>query len=151
MKNAYNLWIDVVALIVYLIVANPIITGLAIHEWISLGVFIIFIVHLAVHHDWVVSTIRAALKTPSLATTGNLVIDILILLLFCLDVVSGLLLSRHVLPAVGLYAEGYFIWKPIHALVSKALLALIIVHVVVHWKWFAGLLRRRTDGKGKQP
>ena len=44
MKNAYNLWIDVVALIVYLIVANPIITGLAIHEWISLGVFIIFIV-----------------------------------------------------------------------------------------------------------
>lgn len=147
MKNAFIIWVDAVALAVYLIVANPVITGLEIHEWLSLGVFIVFVVHLAMHHDWVVSTVRAAFKTPSWATTGNLVLDVLILLLFCLDIVSGILLSRHVLPAAGLFAEGYFIWKPIHALASKALLALIIVHVVVHWKWFAGLLRRKPAGK----
>ena len=147
MRNSHNLMVDVVALVVYLVVANPVFTGLAIHEWLSIGIFFVFIVHLALHHDWVITTVKAAFKTPSWATTGNLILDIGILVVFCLDIVSGLLVSRHILPAAGFFAEGYFVWKPIHALSSKLLLALIIIHIVVHWKWFASLLGRRTGGR----
>ena len=59
--------------------------------------------------------------------------------------VSGVMVSGAVLPAFGLYAEGYFFWDPLHAASAKVLLALLLVHVAVHWRWLAGLF-----GKGKK-
>ena len=144
MKNSNNLLVDVVALLVYLVVANPTITGLGIHEWLSIGVLVVFSIHLVAHYDWVIATLKTTLKNPSWAATGNLVLNIVILFFFCLDVVSGIMLSRFILPTFDLFSDGYFIWKPIHALSSKMLLALIILHVIVHWKWFVGLFTRRS-------
>ena len=51
---------------------------------------------------------------------------------------DGSLLARilcGLLPALGLYADGYYFWDPVHAFSAKLLLALIIVHIVVHWRW----------------
>jgi hypothetical protein len=54
---------------------------------------------------------------------------------FMVVMISGIMVSRHVLPAFGLVAPGYFFWSPLHSLFAKLLLALLIVHVVVHARW----------------
>jgi hypothetical protein len=148
MKASRLLAVDVVAAVIYLIAANPTITGLAIHEWVSLGVLVIFIVHAAQHYDWVIDTFRKAWRNPSLATTGNLILDSATVVVFMVVTVSGIMVSRHILPALGLVAPGYFFWNPLHSLFAKMLLALLVVHVVVHAKWLWAFFKSWGHGKG---
>ncbi|MEI3231991.1 MAG: DUF4405 domain-containing protein [Gordonibacter pamelaeae] len=60
-------------------------------------------------------------------------------------VVSGVLVSGAVLPALGYYAQGYYFWDPLHAVSAKVLLALLLVHVVVHARWFMRFAMRGKD------
>ena len=141
-----NLAIDAVALVAYLVAANPALTGIGVHEWLGLGILVVFLVHCIVHVDWVGSAI-VGFGNATWGTRGNLALDALILVAFMVVTVSGLCVSGAVLPAMGLYSEGYFFWDPLHAISAKVLLALLLVHVVVHWKWFFALIRK---GKGDE-
>ena len=141
-----NLAIDAAALLVYLVVANPALTGIGLHEWLGLAVLVVLFVHLLVHIDWCVDAVRSALRHPTLARTGNLVVDVLALVAFVVVTVSGVMVSGAVLPALGLYADGYYFWDPLHAVSAKVLLALLLVHVAAHWKWIAGAFKKaRSD------
>ena len=135
--------VDAVALVVYLAAANPALTGVAVHEWLGIGVFVVFFVHAVQHAGWVADTVRTALSSPAPARVANLALDALILAAFMVVTVSGLLISGAVLPAFGLYADGYYFWDPLHAIAAKALLALLLVHVVVHWKWIYSFFKKR--------
>jgi hypothetical protein len=141
---ATDVAIDLAAAVVYLVVANPALTGLAVHEWAGLGLILVLLVHCAVHYDRIIGILRRHIDKASLA---NLVLDAATLVTFIACTVSGLLVSRHVLPALGFAAPGYFFWSPMHALTAKALLALLLVHVIAHWRWVAALFTRKTRGK----
>lgn len=138
-----SLAVDVACLLVYLVAANPAVTGVGVHEWVGIGVLLAFLVHAAMHVDWAVEAVRSAVSRPSWARTGNLALDALIVVAFMAVTVSGLMVSGAVLPAFGLYAEGYYFWDPLHATSAKILLALLLVHVVVHWKWLFGFFKNR--------
>ena len=142
-----NLAVDAVALAVYAVVANPAVTGIALHEWLGLGLFVVFVVHAALHADWVADALRTAFSRPTLARTGNLVLDLLIVVVLMAVAVSGVMVSGAVLPTFGWYAQGYYFWDPLHAVSAKALLALLLVHVVVHGKWIAAWFKKRKGDK----
>jgi hypothetical protein len=127
--------IDIIAAVLYIVAANPTITGLLVHEWISLGVFVTFVVHTAQHCDWIIDTFKKLRHHPSIATVGNLLLDSATVMVFMVVTVTGIMLSRHILPAFRLVASGYFFWNPLHSLSAKVLLALLIVHVVLHARW----------------
>lgn len=137
-----NLAVDLVALAVYLVAANPALTGIGLHEWLGLGVLLAFLVHTAMHVDWALEALRGSLARPSWARTGNLALDLLVVVAFMACAVSGLMVSGAVLPALGLYAEGYYFWDPLHAASAKLLLALLLVHVVVHRKQIVRFFKR---------
>ena len=118
--------VDAACLLVYLVAASPALTGIGIHEWLGLGVLVVFFAHAAMHVDWAVEAVRSAFMTVT---------------------VSGIMVSGAVLPALGLYADGYYFWDPLHAIAAKALLALLLVHVVAHWRWLAGFFK---NGKGER-
>lgn len=143
MNARKSLAIDAVALAVYLVAANPALTGIAVHEWLGLGVLAVFLVHCAVNAGWVARAVRG-FAAASWGVRGNLVLDALILVAFMTVTVSGVCVSGAVLPAFGLYADGYYFWDPLHSISAKALLALLVVHIAVHWRWLASFL-----GKGK--
>ena len=135
-----NLAIDIAALAVYLVAANPAVTGIGIHEWLGLGMLVIFFVHAAMHVDWVIEAVRRSFVRLSWARTGNAVLDLVIVAVVMVVMVSG-----AVLPALGLYADGYYFWDPLHAMSAKLLLALMLVHVAVHWPWFAKVFKKRKE------
>ena len=142
-----TLVVDLVALVVFLVVANPAITGIDLHEWLGLGLLAVFFVHLLSHADWVAEALRGAFAHPSWGRTGNLVLDLLIVVVLMAVAVSGVMVSGAVLPTFGWYAQGYYFWDPLHAVSAKALLALLLVHVVVHGKWIAAWFKKRNGDK----
>lgn len=138
--------VDAIALVMYLAAANPIVTGVATHEWIGLGIFVALFVHLAMHADWIVDAVRSAFAHPSAMRTGRLVVSILLLIVTAACVISGVLVSGAILPSCGFYASGYYFWDPLHATSAKIMLALLIVHIALHAKWIAGLLKGKGFG-----
>lgn len=149
-KKRNALVVDLIVLVVYLVVANPALTGIGVHEWLGIAAFVAFVAHAAQHGDWVAETARTAFARPSLGRTGHFVLDALIVVAFMTCTVSGVLVSGAVLPALGLYADGFFFWNPLHAASAKVLLALLVVHVVAHWRWIAGLFRGSRDKRGQE-
>ena len=138
--------VDAACLLIYLVAANPAITGVGVHEWLGLGALVVFFAHAAMHADWAIETARSVFSSPSWARVGNLVLDALIVITFMAVTVSGIMVSGAVLPALGLYASGYYFWDPLHAIAAKVLLALLLVHVVVHWRWLVGFFRNGRKG-----
>ena len=138
-----NLVVDVAALAVYLVAANPALTGVGLHEWLGIGVLAVFLVHCAMHAGSAGAALRGFGRIPW-GAKGNLVLDALVLAAFMVVTVSGLLISGAVLPAFGLYAGGYYFWDPLHAIAAKALLALLLVHVVVHWKRLYNFFKKKN-------
>ena len=60
-----NLAIDVAALAVFLAVVNPALTGIGVHEWLGLGMFLVFFVHALLHADWAIEALRGSIARPS--------------------------------------------------------------------------------------
>lgn len=161
MSARKNLIIDLVALAVFLVAANPALTGIPAHEWIGLALAAAFFVHVLVHVEGIAEALRSRARSggASAGSAGafpatrmrwaHLALDALIVLAFAAATVSGLCISGAVLPAFGYYAEGYYFWNPLHAVAAKALLALLLVHVVAHARWFASLIgSKRGNGYG---
>lgn len=140
--------IDIIVMVAYIVVANPAFTGIPAHEWIGLGLFLLFVVHTAQHYDWIVETLRSGFGRHSWQRRANLVVDALIVLAFMVCTVSGLLVSGTVLVSFGLYADGYYFWDPLHAASAKILFALLMVHIVLHARMVIRVLRQ-DDAKGE--
>ena len=131
---------DVAALVVYLLAANPALTGIPLHEFIGLGAFIVVAAHVVVSADGLGGRGRM----------GRLALNAVLLLSLAACVVSGVMVSGTVLPSMGLYASGYHFWDPLHAVAAKVLLAdlldrKLLVHVVVRGPAALAVLRRRRD------
>lgn len=140
-----NLLIDAVALVMYMVVANPPLTGIDIHEWLGIGVFLVLFVHFVTHGEWMVESLRKSIKPPTFARLGNLILDIFALVALLVVIVSGFGVSGAVLPFFGLYMDGYYFWDPLHLISAKFFLAIVVVHLVVHWKWFIGFFMKSAE------
>lgn len=132
MKRSHVLF-DVVVLAVYLLAANPVLTGIPLHEFVGLGAFVVVAAHVVASGEGLGGRGRA----------GQLVLNAVLLLSLVVCVVSGVMVSGAVLPSLGLYATGYSFWDPLHAVAAKVLLAALIVHVVVRAPAALAVLRQR--------
>ena len=95
---------DAVVLVVYLVAANPALTGVPVHEFIGLGAFVVMGVHIVASGDGLAGRGRAGRLAEHRAVLA---------LAAC--VVSGVMVSGAALPSLGLYATGYSFWDPLHA------------------------------------
>ena len=126
---------DAVVLVVYLVAANPALTGVPVHEFVGLGTFVVVAAHVVASADGLGGRGRA----------GQLLLNAVLLLSLAVCVVSGVMVSGTVLPAMGLYASGYYFWDPLHAVAAKVLLAALLVHVVVRAPAALAVLRRKKN------
>ncbi len=125
-----KLLFDATVLVFYLLAANPTVTGIPLHEWVGLGAVVVLVAHCASSVELLPSLLRPGAKRA--VRVGRVVLDAALLVAVALCAVSGIMVSGDVLPALGLYAEGYYFWDPLHAFAAKALLALILVHLAIH-------------------
>ena len=146
MKRSAKLALDVCAFALYAVVSLPTLTGVGVHEWLGLGILAVLAVHIAAGLGAVVRMARPMGDgTRSGKAAAMVALDALLLAALAVCAVSGLLISGTVLPSFGLFADGYYFWNPLHAASAKLLLALLLVHVVAHWRWIANAAKGRVD------
>ncbi len=124
------------ALLLFL-TAYPI-TGQALHEWLGIGMLLLFLVHNLFHIRWYGNLRKGTYSLQRLLQT--LLPFCLSLSLLCLGY-SGIILSRHVfaaLPVHGPLATA----RALHMAASCWTVVLIGIHLGMHWGTVAGRLRK---------
>ena len=132
--NRVRVAFDLVVLAGYLAAAKPALTGIPVHEYVGLGAAVLMAAHIVASAEGLLAFRRGR--------WGRAVLNGVLLVALATCALSGVMVSGDVLPALGLYAEGYHFWDPLHALSAKVLLAALLVHVVLRapmvWAWMRG-------------
>ena len=72
----------------------------------------------------------------------NLVLNLALFVAFSVAVFSGLMISRVVLPGLGLELEHSATWRGLHAQSADLVLVLVGFHLALHWKWIFRVVRK---------
>lgn len=137
-KQKSNWWIDILLLISFLFAFFLDFTGLITHQWIGGISFVFAAIHLFLHRSWVKSIAKRFFRRRTGKPRLNFVIDSSILLGFLLIIVTGLMISTW----MNLALPNYDVWRELHIAGSIASLVLLLIKLVLHFRWLEQTTRR---------
>lgn len=137
-----NFVLDTLIFIAALIAFEPRLSGIAIHEWLSLALGITLIVHLLWHWEWIINVGKRYFQRLFHISRLKFVVDLLLLIAFVLVMLSGLLISRSILPLLGIETHHRSIWRVLHSLSADGSLLLLAIHLGLNWDWIVCVLKR---------
>jgi cytochrome b len=140
-RTRLDFCLDAALLIAYVLAYSIGFTGLAIHEWLGLGLGFVLVVHLTLHWDWVVRTTRRLFGRGSRDRLIWLV-NLALIITMTLCVASGILISRVALGELGLSPPDGQFWSSLHSTTATLTLVLVPVHVALRWRWIVSVGRR---------
>ena len=135
MSTKTNLILDLAMFGAFLAVSNPHLTGMTIHEWLSVSLAGAVIAHLLFHWNWILNVGKEFFKKLWHQSRLNFVVNTLFFIAMTGTLFSGLMISKSVLPALGIQLAVSRNWRSIHFLMSDLSVALLGVHFALHWKW----------------
>lgn len=140
-KMIAKIRVDIGMTIALLLLMPYELVGQAAHEWIGIGIFILFIVHHILNGKWS----RNALKgkyTPLRIWQTILVIFVLTSMIG--SMVSGIILSRHALSFLPI-SGGRSFARRLHMLASYWGFVLMSLHLGLHWSMMMGMARKLVE------
>lgn len=140
-RTRLDFWLDALLLVAYTLAYSLGFTGLAVHEWLGIGLGVALLVHLTLHWDWVIRTTRKLLR-PGGRERFVWLLNLLLLVCMALCIASGILISEVALPELGINLPASPFWHQVHATTATLTLILVPVHAAVRWRWIAGMARR---------
>jgi len=141
-KNKVNFIIDGLIFLSFLAASVPRLTGLAIHEWLSLALAGAILVHLVLHADWVWEVLKRFFRKLWHSSRLNFVVDLAVLIAFVGVMLSGILISREILAVLGIQLGENRTWQQIHRLTADASVWLMALHFALHWRWIGNAFKR---------
>jgi len=156
MSTKTKLTLDLVIFTAFLAVTNPHLTGNTIHEWLGISMIAGIITHLLFNWKWIVDVTKTFFTKLWHKSRLNFVVNTLFFITMTGAFLSGILISKDVMSALGIQLNVSGGWKMLHTLMSDASVMILGVHVALHWKWIvnsigryiinpiSGLFRRRT-------
>ncbi|HKV70300.1 MAG TPA: DUF4405 domain-containing protein [Gemmatimonadales bacterium] len=144
-RASFLFWLDLVLLLTFALLQEPETTGLWGHEWISIGLAVLLFFHLLVNWRWIVGALRRY-AANSRRHRVNTWLNGLLYLTMVFTIFSGILVSRFVLPSLGLESSEVKMWRQLHSLVADGTLAVLGLHVAINWDWIANVIRRWRRG-----
>ena len=112
--------------------------GQAAHEWIGIGMFVLFVIHHILNGSWIRNLLRGRYNPVRIMQTG------LVLLILCAMaglMVSGIILSRHALSFLPIKGGRSFA-RNLHMLSAYWGFVLMSVHLGFHWSMMMGMAKK---------
>ena len=141
-KNLIRITLDLLMAITFALLMNPrVLNGLPFHEIAGLVIGVAILTHIGLNFRWVIQTSKKVFN-PTLPgkTRFSYALNILLLISMATIIITGILISRVVLPSLAI--EGSRGIRGLHNLSSNVTLALVGIHIGVHWKWIMGICKK---------
>ncbi len=133
--NRTNLWIDIGVFVGFLLAMNPVITGIPWHEWLSIALTAAIIAHLLLHWKWIVAVLLRFFQRIWHESRLKFVVDALLFVAFVVVMLTGLLISRSVLPLLGIPVFITPAWRGLHSFSAELGMWLVALHFALSWNW----------------
>ena len=149
-RTLLNYWLDAALVLAFVLDYSFRFTGLTVHEWIGIGIGLALLFHVTLHWDWVLRTTRRVLGQLPGRERFRWIVDLGLLFVMTLCVVSGVLISRSALPAIGITTMAGGFWTGLHTTSADITVVLVAVHVALNWRWILTVTRRITGRAPKR-
>lgn len=133
--TAFAIWLDAGLFLLFLLLRTPRLTGLPWHEWLAVAFFGLMLVHLLLSWRWIVTAIGRVVSPARLRDTVNLLLNVSLFVTTTGVIVSGLLISRVALPAVGIVTIDDRVWRETHNNWTDAMLVTVAAHIAMNFRW----------------
>src|ERR1041385_8044309 len=140
-RARFLFWLDVALLLLLALLEEPVTTGLAGHEWVSIAFAALLALHLLVNWRLITAALgryRTASRRGEFNGWRNWTLYVRVVL----TRFSRLMVSRFVVPALGLSASTLQLWHPLHTVIASVTLAVVGLHLALNWDWILGALRQ---------
>lgn len=144
-KNTLKISVDIIMLIGFVFLLEPLSTGLYLHEWAGLFICVFFILHQLINWIWIKSTTQSIIRSMPNRIRVKYIVDLFLLLGFTLVVFSGIKIAHFIdFSWLGLSGSSVF-WKSAHISFSMLTLIIVGIHLGLNWSWV-----RHTITKSKK-
>ncbi len=136
-KAILKILVDIGMTVMLLFLLTYELIGEAVHEWLGIGMFVLFIIHHILNRKWSRSVFKGT-YTPLRIWQTVLVIGIL--LTMAGSMYGGVILSKHVLSFLPIKGGGAFA-REIHMVSAYCGFVLMSLHLGIHWGMMMGMAR----------
>ncbi len=143
-KMETKFYIDIILVVVYLIIMEPLFTKLKWHEWVGLGLGIIFLIHIIINWKWVTECTKKFFNKMTPRLRLSYILNFLLLIAAIFMLLSSFAIAKNIdfswFGYIGLYYT--FTWLKIHVASAFTILIIGAIHLGLHWKWIAVAFRK---------
>lgn len=137
-KMILKICIDIGMTVALLFLMTYELVGQAAHEWLGIGMFILFVTHHILNRKWSRNLLRGH-YTP--LRTWQTLLVVLVLLCMAGSMVSGVILSRHVLSFLPI-SSGRSLARSLHMISAYWGFVLMSLHLGLHWSMMMAMARK---------
>lgn len=134
-KMIVKLCVDIGMTFILLLLMTYELVGQAAHEWLGIGMFVLFVVHHILNGRWSKRLLKGK-YTPLRVWQTTLVLLIFVSMIS--SMISGVILSRHALAFLPI-SGGRSFGRSLHMLAAYWGFALMSLHLGFHWNMMMGI------------
>lgn len=142
-KQIIKIFIDIVMAILLLLLMSYERIGQKTHEWLGIILFVLFVCHHILNRKWICNIIKGKYTAFRIMQT---LIVLLVLFSMVGSMVSGIILSRHVLSFLSINVAHSFTRK-LHMLSAYWGFVFMSIHIGIHWSMIIGIMKKRIRKK----
>ena len=143
-KTRTKLVVDCLIFFGFLIAMDPRMTGIALHEWLTVAAMAAVITHLLLSWDWIVQVTRRFFRSSAFRPRLNYVLNVLLFIDVTLIMYTGLAISESFMPYFGLQLPRNFSMRSLHDLTANLFILLLGLHIGLHWNWIVETFKRHV-------
>ncbi len=142
-KLIFKIIIDILMLMAMLFLMMYMLVGEKFHEWLGIGIFILFIIHHILNFHWIKNLFRNKYTISRIIKTF---VDIAIFFMIIGLAYSGAVLSRYIFNNLS-FSRNYALARSLHMFFSYWGFALMSIHFGFHWDMFLGIAGKFIKNK----
>ena len=139
MKGKLRRTVDILMTAVLLFLMGYQFWGEKAHEWVGMGIFILFIAHHILNFGWYKNLLKGKYPPFRIFQIG---IDVLVLISMLFLMYSSVILSRYVFSFLPI-ESGLALARRLHILGSHWGFLLMSLHLGLHWNMVLGMVKRK--------